>query len=428
VMLFQQREKGLRPTAIARYLNANAPWSPPPTKKKGGKPGEMTQGWHGSYVQKLLTFRAVIGEYQPCRKPHGKQVPDGDPILNYYPNLLEKHPGLFESVQQEIDRNRGKGQGGRNDKANNLLLKLVRCAYCGGPMHYVNKGQWQYLRCYNGMHGVKCNTERPYGIPYGEVEALVLNNCPKLRPDLVLPDEKEQNAVVQSLLQNVDRLAAQIEYTRRVIDNLNDSLENENDAEQRSDLGRRVKQRRQEIKDLKEQLTNDKRELDRVERGRKSFENWQAKFESLSHAITDKKNVELRLRLNAHLREFIDHVEVFATGHRNLHDPATEDGDNFAEELVAAFEDLIPNFPTKDDWDFIRYVEQRRMTKEGRFIRIHWRSGGQIDLVPKGSLASGIAGLGRNVDEHEFEYYVEIARPNIEELHKEFTAKTNKRR
>src|SRR5262249_29607147 len=45
-----------------------------------GKTGQ----WVRSYVQKILTDRTVLGEYQPCFGRH-RETPDGEPIENYYP-------------------------------------------------------------------------------------------------------------------------------------------------------------------------------------------------------------------------------------------------------------------------------------------------------------------------------------------------------
>ena len=38
---------------------------------------------------------------------------------------------------------------------------------------------------------------------------------------------------------------------------------------------------------------------------------------------------------------------------------------------------------------FLNYLMKRRASKEGRFFRVHFKSGTFVDLVPPGSLASG---------------------------------------
>jgi hypothetical protein len=54
-------------------------------------------GWHQSYVAKILANRAVLGEYQPHRFVDGKRVPDGEPIKGYFPAVVDQ--ALFHRVQ-----------------------------------------------------------------------------------------------------------------------------------------------------------------------------------------------------------------------------------------------------------------------------------------------------------------------------------------
>jgi hypothetical protein len=39
--------------------------------------------------------------------------------------------------------------------------------------------------------------------------------------------------------------------------------------------------------------------------------------------------------------------------------------------------------------DFLETIAVRRMSKEGRFIRVYFKTGGVVNLVPPGSLADG---------------------------------------
>ena len=65
-----------------------------------------------------------------------------------------------------------------------------------------------------------------------------------------------------------------------------------------------------------------------------------------------------------------------------------------AESLADAIEGGIAEY--NPDWkrdktfpDFCEHITQRRMSKEGRFYRVHFKRGATVDLVPPGSLASG---------------------------------------
>ena len=48
-----------------------------------------SKGWQMSYVSKILTNRAVVGEYQPHTKTGGRRVPVGEPISDYFPAVCE---------------------------------------------------------------------------------------------------------------------------------------------------------------------------------------------------------------------------------------------------------------------------------------------------------------------------------------------------
>jgi len=75
---------------------------------------------------------------------------------------------------------------------------------------------------------------------------------------------------------------------------------------------------------------------------------------------------------------------------------------------------------SKEFYAFLRHVTERRMSKEGRFLRIHFKTGLRRDLVPEGSIASG---RGLEVDE-DGQVGWGIVGPSIEKLRQEFLSKT----
>ncbi len=61
-----------------------------------------------------------------------------------------------------------------------------------------------------------------------------------------------------------------------------------------------------------------------------------------------------------------------------------------AETIEAAVAEYNPGWkPDTEFLEFLDYVTKRRMSKEGRFLRVRFKTGAEVDLVPKGSLASG---------------------------------------
>jgi hypothetical protein len=80
-----------------------------------------------SSITRLLANRAVLGEYQPCRKVDGKRVPDGDVVLDYFPAIIS--PSEWMAARTEISRkdrvgNR-RGFCTKNGNADNLFTGLL---------------------------------------------------------------------------------------------------------------------------------------------------------------------------------------------------------------------------------------------------------------------------------------------------------------
>ncbi|MER8529581.1 recombinase family protein [Mesorhizobium sp. M1272] len=114
-----------------------------------------SDAWGTSSVKKLLRNRAVIGEYQPCRKSREdkQRTPEGEPDPNYFPAIIE--PETFHANQATLNRRRTKC--GRKGKAySNLFSGLALCHNCGSKMHFINKGEkgGTSLFCHDSQKGI----------------------------------------------------------------------------------------------------------------------------------------------------------------------------------------------------------------------------------------------------------------------------------
>lgn len=87
--------------------------------------------WNQSYLNKILGDRSVLGEFQPHKfTSNGKRVPDGKPIPNYFPQVIEE--SLFDRAQAALkNRQQAKGPSG---KFVNLFVGLVKMSD-GHPAH-----------------------------------------------------------------------------------------------------------------------------------------------------------------------------------------------------------------------------------------------------------------------------------------------------
>jgi hypothetical protein len=157
---------GMGKRLITTRLNNNK--IPPP---KGAR------GWHHSTVGALLRDRRLIGEFQPMMVTEdGKRVPNGDPIPNYFPAIIDKT--MFRRVQAAISGRRyregEKGSGGRKGRGfPNLFLGLGKCI-CGAPLVYEHTGgrrkNRRALVCSDAIRGHKgCLNRKQFYYP--ELEA-----------------------------------------------------------------------------------------------------------------------------------------------------------------------------------------------------------------------------------------------------------------
>jgi len=181
-------------------------------------------------------------------------------------------------------------------------------------MRFVNKGEppkgAMYLACDNGYRGVGCAR---HGVRYDELEAAILDNCEHLRPDQVLRNPDEQDAACHAIRQRLAGRDAELEDMEQRAANLLDQIERTTDAGIRDRYETRLRQLGGQKADLERQRADDETELRRTERNLKSFKKWQRDLDALRQALADG-DPEVRMRCAAHLRQFIDRIEVFAVG------------------------------------------------------------------------------------------------------------------
>jgi DNA invertase Pin-like site-specific DNA recombinase len=149
--IFEEASSGIGIYSIARRLNSRR-------VPHFGK----SKGWHNSYVAKILKNRAVIGEFQAHKLVDGKRRPEGDPVLEYFPAIVEKR--TFYRVQLGLSQRLERGAGRKGTHLSNLFSGMMTCAYCQGPMKFENKGSspkgGRFLVCDNAKRGLGCELVR----------------------------------------------------------------------------------------------------------------------------------------------------------------------------------------------------------------------------------------------------------------------------
>lgn len=139
------------------------------------------EGWHASYVQKILASPAVLGEFQPGLKPRGeRRTLVGDALTDYYPRIVDAD--LYANATRSM-AGRARRTAGRGRRLANLFSGLATCKSCGSRMTFRSKGlrpradgssaREDYLVCDGYQRGRGCRIG--YHFPYAVWEAGVLD-------------------------------------------------------------------------------------------------------------------------------------------------------------------------------------------------------------------------------------------------------------
>jgi DNA invertase Pin-like site-specific DNA recombinase len=202
--IFDETVSGLGVYSIARRLNAE------------GVPAFVSRkGWQLSSIHKLITSRTVIGEYQPNRLINGKRVPDGDPIKDYYPRVIDEN--LYNAAHNARSIRREAGGGRTGKRVSNLFSKLAVCRDCGSSMHFESKGTGPrggtYLVCDNVRRNMGCPSVR---WRYNDFEASFLAFVSELDLGSVLETDSdgEKRAAIERRVEALKGELSQIEDER----------------------------------------------------------------------------------------------------------------------------------------------------------------------------------------------------------------------
>ena len=145
--IFSDVTSGVGMYSVARRLN-----------DAGVLPFASPNGWHQSYIAKILGNRAVLGEFQPHARIAGKRVPQGEPIKDYFPAIIDEN--LFYQAQYAKSQRRGGGAGRKGKAYTNLFSGIAKCAYCRSPILFENKGSGAkggtYLICDSAKRHLGC--------------------------------------------------------------------------------------------------------------------------------------------------------------------------------------------------------------------------------------------------------------------------------
>ncbi|MCW5684206.1 MAG: recombinase family protein [Pseudolabrys sp.] len=154
--IFTECAEGIGIYTITRRLNET---SVPPFDG-----ARSSNGWHASYVAKILNNRAVLGEFQAHKRDSsGKRVPDGPVVADYFPAVVDREL-FFRAMSARQSRNPkhdGRPSAGRKGVFySNVFSGLLDCPYCYSKVSMASKGSGPkggaYLICDSVRRGLGC--------------------------------------------------------------------------------------------------------------------------------------------------------------------------------------------------------------------------------------------------------------------------------
>ena len=158
--IFEQTANGIGKGSLAARLNA-----------AGVPPFRGKQGWHASYIQKLVAGDAVVGVYQPHRFERGRRMPTGEPVPDYFPSIVE--PDLHRKAQAAVITRRSGAAGRKGASFRNILGGVAKCGACGAGMSYLGKGDTEgYLVCSSARRRRGCQANALFNFNEAERQFL----------------------------------------------------------------------------------------------------------------------------------------------------------------------------------------------------------------------------------------------------------------
>jgi hypothetical protein len=258
---------------------------------------------------------------------------------------------------------------------------------------------------------------------------VLLANCEQLRPAQVLPNRDRQAERCRELTQRLRGKEAERDDLERKIANVVEQIAATGDQAMRDRYEAKARQLQDRLAIAGKEQAEAAAELARAEMNSRSFAGWKKDLAELRKALATG-DPDIRLRLRAHLRHFIDRIEVFTAGFARRYDqhrdgdPPPDDVETIAEYMEVGLSEDPGNLPyirSPRFKEFVEYAVARRMSKEGRFIRVHFKikTDGPVDLVPPGSLATGevLVTEGRAAGQYRYN-----GGPDVTRLGQEFNA------
>lgn len=178
------------------------------------------KGWYKSSIHKLLLNKHVLGEFQAYKGRHPNRIPVGDPIPNYYPQIID------EDLWNRCQRSKKDIVGGKKfAEMPNVFRGLLKCPKCGGTMTTYSSKQTfkdgprtvRHLACHNYYRST-CDHVGRWN--YDKFLALFVKFVSEIDFAEVFKDKSASKALITQL----NLIEVEIETTEKRIENVVASL------------------------------------------------------------------------------------------------------------------------------------------------------------------------------------------------------------
>lgn len=273
-----------------------------------------SDGWHQSYVAKILANRAVLGEFQAGVRRDNKRELEGEPIRNYFPAIIDEELFYVARHAKSQREYQGKGAGRKGVQFSNLFSGLATCAYCGASMKYDNKGSGpkgnRYLVCSKSTRHFGCRGKR---WRYNDFETSFLAFVSEIDLASLIDPEDSQREQKQAVLK-VTSLEGEIGSVSALMDKTYHLLESGAPEEFILTKLRELQARKDE---LAAQIAESRKVLEEVESERQRLSQSRDEIKSLLQHLQNANQpdlFELRSKISSHLKSMIETLTVAPQG------------------------------------------------------------------------------------------------------------------
>ncbi|CAO4176077.1 recombinase family protein [Methylorubrum populi] len=304
-LIFELTADGMGQMAIAQRFN-----------REGIPTMNDSKVWYNSSVGRVLNSRVAIGEWQPYKQVPKERAPTIDPIPDYYPAAVDND--LY--VRAQARRHKRAFVGGRKGKLfTNIFFGLCRCEHCGSNMMVSTTSKQKsgrvYIRCSNRVGRNGC--ENSTGFPYVELEPSILDKVREFQLSDILRARHGDDPLRQ-IDADIATAKLEIEKLDRLVTNLMEELEAEDDPSFRKTIRDKAKARlaqrteqQERLGDMEHSRTKVQLELNEGTRIGDEIEAMRALWDQADQST----RYQMRSRVNAALHEFIDFINFNGKTH-----------------------------------------------------------------------------------------------------------------